>query len=287
MEYVVIADETVQKMAFQRGDIHRLQAQGLLAQEMKNAGFPYNAEAGGTYVLIPDSKNADSPFADKRVRRAVSHAIDREGLAQALGYGFSKPAYQVFPGFKQTALPNLKGHEFNPEKARELLAEAGYPKGFKTSIHTFTRLVKKEWVIAIVNMLSQVGIKAKGDFPEAGKYSEYRMKGWKNALMAHGLAGFENLNSSFSFYFGGIQFPSVQKPVGWKPLYDAALNTDEVDPANTQALAQLMHDDVMIIPYFEETAITFYRKGVHLTDFSKYRAMSPVYESEWLEKKAR
>jgi peptide/nickel transport system substrate-binding protein len=287
LEFVVIADETVRKMAFQRGDIHQLAAEGLLAQELKNGGYPYDSEPGGTYVLIPDSKNADSPFADKRVRLAVSHAIDREGLAQALGYGFSNPAYQLFPSYKETALPNLDIHEFNPEKARKLLAEAGYPNGFKTTIHTFLRLVKREWILAIVNMLEQVGISAEGDFPEAGKYTEYRMKGWKNGLMAHGLYGFDNLNSSFSFYFGGIQFPSLKKPEGWDATFDAALNSENVEPAKTQALVKLIHDDVMVIPYFEQTMIEFYQKGVHLPDFNVYRAMTFVCEDVWLEPNLR
>jgi ABC-type transport system substrate-binding protein len=287
LEWVVIADEMVRKMAFQRGDIHELAAQGLLAQELKNAGFPYNAEPGGTYLLIPDSKNTDSPFADRRVRLAVSYAIDREGLAQALGYGFSRPAYQLYPSYKETAVPNLDIHEFNPEKARKLLIEAGYPQGFKTTIHTFTRLVKREWVMAIVNMLAQVGIRAEADFPEAGKYTEYRMKGWKNGLMAHGMAGFDNLNMGFSFYFGGIQFPSNKKPDGWDPVYNAALNSENVDPAKTQALVKLIHDDVMVIPYFEETAINFYREGVHLADFIKYRALTTVDEEAWLDPELR
>jgi peptide/nickel transport system substrate-binding protein len=284
LEFVVIADETVRSIAFQKGDIHTLRASGLTAVELKDMGYDYVTRAGGTFVLIPDSKNADSPFADRRVRLAVSHAIDREALAEALGYGFAAPAYQVLPGFIETAIPNLDKHEFDQDLARQLLAEAGYPDGFKTTIHAFIRVVPRDYVTAIANMLGEVGIEVEPDFPEAGKYSEYRFDGWNNALMAHALGAMENMNSTFSFYFGGIQFPSVQKPEGWQEVYDAALYSETVDPVKTRAIAKLMHDDVMVIPYMEETAVAFIHEGVHDSGHLK-DSLTTVTEWEltWLD----
>ena len=287
IEYTVIADDMVQKMAFQRGDIHILASRGVMAKELKGAGYKYLAEAGGTFVLIPDSKNADSPFADKRVRLAVSYALDREALAAALGHGFAKPAYSLYPGHEATALKNFDKQEYNPEKAKKLLADAGYPNGFKTQIHTFIRIVPKDFITAIANMLKEVGIEAEGDFPEAGRYTEYRFKGWKNSLMGHGLAPFDNMNTGFSFYFGGIQFPSLKKPDEWNTVYNEALGSEYLDPVKTQRLVKLIHDDVMVIPYLEETVISFYQEGVHLFDFNKYRLMTPVHEDIWLEPKLR
>jgi len=265
IEFIVIADEMVRSIAFQKGDIHSLRASGLTAQELQNMGFDYVTRSGGTFLLIPDSKNAESPFAHRKVRLAVSHAIDRESLVQALGYGFSRPAYQVYPGFIETAIPDLDIHQFDQELARQLLTEAGYPGGFETTIHAFIRVVPKDFISAIVYMLGEVGIVVTPDFPEAGKYSEYRFGGWNNAMMAHAMASMENMNSGFSFYFGGVQFPSVQKPDGWQEVFDAALSSANVDPVKTQALVKLMHDEVMVIPYLEETAVAFLQKGVHDT----------------------
>jgi peptide/nickel transport system substrate-binding protein len=284
IEFTVIADETVRKIAFQKGDIHTLRASGLTAQELKSMGYDYVTRAGGTFVLIPDSKNPESPFADRRVRLAVSHAIDRESLAQALGYGFSAPAYQVFPGFIETKIPDLDKHEFDQDLARKLLAEAGYANGLKTTIHAFIRVVPKDYVTAIVNMLGEVGITVEPDFPEAGKYSEYRFGGWSDSMMAHALGSMENMNSAFSFYFGGVQFPSVQKPDGWQEAYDAAVSSETVDPAKTRVLAKLMHDDVMVIPYLEETAVAFIQKGVHDSGHLKDNLTTVTeFEITWLD----
>jgi peptide/nickel transport system substrate-binding protein len=265
IEFVVIADETVRSIAFQKGDIHTLRASGMTAVELRDMGYNYVTRPGGTFILIPDSKNPDSPFADIMVRQAVSYAIDREALAEA-----------------------LDKHEFNQDKARELLEKAGHPDGIKTTIHAFIRVVPRDYVTAIVNMLGEVGIIVEPDFPEAGKYSEYRFNGWNDSMMAHALGAMENMNSTFSFYFGGIQFPSVQKPEGWQEVYDAALSSETVDPVKTRALAKLIHDDVMVIPYLEETAVAFIHEGVHDSGHLK-DSLTTVTEFEltWLDPELR
>jgi peptide/nickel transport system substrate-binding protein len=288
IEYVVIADETVRKLAFQKGDIHMMQPRSkLVVQELVQLGFPHFDQPGGTYLLIPDSNNPKSPFADKRVRLAVSHAIDRVSFAKALGYGGAVPAYQLFPGIKEANVKNLKKHEYNPALAKKLLAEAGYPDGFDTTIYTFVRMVNRDYINVIVNMLKQVGIRVKAEFPEAGKYEEYRFKGWTNAMLGHGFAVFENINSSFNLYFGGPQFPSMKKPAGWKNSFEAALNSINVDPAKEQALIKVIHDDVMVIPYLEETATTIYQKGFHRPGIDQYWVTTFAEDQVWLEPKLR
>jgi peptide/nickel transport system substrate-binding protein len=282
VEFVVIADDSVQKMAFQRGDIHRLQAKPLTALELKNAGFPYYAMPFGSFVLIPDSKNSDSPLANKKVRLAISHALDREALAEGLGHGFANPAYQVFPGIFGGALPNLQKHEYNPEKAKKLLAEAGYPNGLETNIWSFIRIVPRDYINAVANMLQQVGIKVNVGFPEAGKYSEYRFKGWKNGMLGHALAPIPSINRAFNMYFGGIQFPSLQKPARWEEVFNAAMDSLEIDYNKTRDLIQLVHDDVMVIPYMEETQICFYQKGVNIPEMEKFGTLSYFRGESWL-----
>jgi peptide/nickel transport system substrate-binding protein len=124
LEYVVISDATVRKLAFERGDIHRLAAVGIDAQELHSKGYNMITQTGGTMILVPDSANPDSPFAQKLVRQAVSYAINREALVKGLTYGFGHTAYQVYPGFEITRVPDLEITEYNPDKASQLLAQA-------------------------------------------------------------------------------------------------------------------------------------------------------------------
>jgi peptide/nickel transport system substrate-binding protein len=280
-EFVILPDETVRKIAFENGEIHTIRALGLTAQELQQKGFEYVALAGGTFMLVPDSANPDSPLANKKVRLAVSYAIDREALAKALGFGFIRPAYQIYPGFS-AAIPNLEKHLYDPDKARALLAEAGYPGGFKISIYCFLQVVPKEYISTIAGMLNEVGIETTAEFPEMGRYMQLYMDGWEG-MMGHALYSTTNLNYPMQFYFGGIGLKSLKIPSGFKEAMDASLHSEEYDPVKMRALLQIIYDDVMMIPYVEETAIEFIYPGVHDTGLMEVRIEGYTPDETWID----
>jgi peptide/nickel transport system substrate-binding protein len=100
------------------------------------------------------------PFDDVRVRRAVNYAINRERLPKLAG-GFATVAHGVVPPAMPWSNPDLPHYEFDPEKARALLREAGYPDGFKTELWCqadapiFMRMAE-----GIQQDLRQIGIQA-------------------------------------------------------------------------------------------------------------------------------
>lgn len=101
--------------------------------------------AGVVHYLAFDTARETSPFAadaegrnplrDLRVRRALSIAIDRRGITERLMEGTAEPASQYLPGSFDGTSPNLSPDPFDPTKARALLAEAGYPQGFRLTLH--------------------------------------------------------------------------------------------------------------------------------------------------------
>ena len=103
-------------------DVERILADPELSKE-----FHLAPQQGVSWVVF-DTANKESPVSDKRVRQALSLAIDREGLSQAIFKGVQKPSYHLIPdnlwGFNPDA--GVKG---GVEEARRLLAEAGYPDG--------------------------------------------------------------------------------------------------------------------------------------------------------------
>lgn len=107
--------------------------------------------------LGTDSEN--SPFKDVKVREAVNYAINRDGLAHALVRGGSRPLYTpCFPDQFGCDVSAAKKYEYDPAKAKALLAEAGYTDGFDTDIYAYR---DREYAEAVIGDLRKVGIKAK------------------------------------------------------------------------------------------------------------------------------
>jgi peptide/nickel transport system substrate-binding protein len=283
----VIADATVRKLAFQKGDISRLPADGLDAVNLQKAGYPMKTAPGGTFTLIPDSGVAGQPWANVNVRLAASYALDRETLAKGLGFGFLKPAYQLYPSYADTRIPNLVPTTYNPAKAKDLLTQAGYPNGFKTVMHAFVRVIPNDYSTAVAAQLRAVGIDVTTDFPEAGKYDDLRTKGWSDGLLNHALGTGSNHNGAFTSYLGSTQFVSLKRPNGFQQGVDVSLAAKVYDPKLVQAVIQLLYDDMTVIPYLEQTQISFYQKGANDADADTYGLMWPIFKDCWLDKSAR
>jgi peptide/nickel transport system substrate-binding protein len=117
------------------------------------------------------------PFSDARVRRAISHAIDRQGMIEAVWMrGELPPA--VAPGLAEWSLPieqlgeGAKYYRYDPKEAKRLLAEAGHPKGFKTTL-TASGGYGRDLIDAVqmaLRDLKEVGIEAELKLQEYGAY---------------------------------------------------------------------------------------------------------------------
>lgn len=117
------------------------------------------------------------PFNDVRVRRAISHAIDRQGLIEAV-WGRGEPTAAVGRGLVGWSLPvdqlgaGAQYYQYDPRVARRLLAEAGYPEGFKTQLtvsNGFGRDLIDDAQL-VQRYLKDVGIEAELKIQEYGAY---------------------------------------------------------------------------------------------------------------------
>jgi ABC-type transport system substrate-binding protein len=252
--------------------------------ELQKAGFEIVTEPGGTYALVPDSKTSASPWSNTNVRLAASYALDRESLAKGLGFGFVKPAYQLYPSFSQTAIPGLIKHSYDLSKAKDLLRQAGYPDGFKSVVHPFG-VIPSDYTTAIATQLRDAGILMEIDKCTMGKYMDYLVNGW-GGLMNHAFNSYANF-ASMRDYFDGITFPTLKLSTGFNEGLDAAAFAKDIDPKLIQATIQIMCDDVMVIPYVEESRIVFLQKGVHDPCTQTFPLMQYIDKEVWLEPSAR
>ena len=105
----------------------------------------------------------ENPFAKLAVRRAISKAINREAIVDHVMEGAAEVASQPVSDLTFGASPNLKPERYDPDDAKKLLAEAGYPDGFGTTIHGPNNRYPNDAQIcqAIAQMLARVGIQTK------------------------------------------------------------------------------------------------------------------------------
>ena len=123
----------------------------------------YLAPDVGSPELKYSSVKGKNPFADKRVRQALSMAIDREAIKRNIMRGLSIPAgVMVAPGVNGNAPDIDVITKFDPEGAKKLLAEAGYADGFEFRFNApNNRYVNDEEIAqAIVAMWARIGVKA-------------------------------------------------------------------------------------------------------------------------------
>ncbi len=104
-----------------------------------------------------------NPLKDARVRKAISKAINRNAIVERVMEGLAIPAGQLMPEGFFGVSPNLKAEVYDPEGAKKLLAEAGYPDGFGITLHgPNNRYVNDEQIVqAVAQMLARVGIATK------------------------------------------------------------------------------------------------------------------------------
>jgi peptide/nickel transport system substrate-binding protein len=100
------------------------------------------------------------PFTDPRVRQAVSYAIDRKAIVTNLVASFARPSTSALTSIMR-GYTNLGEIPYDPDRARQLLREAGYPNGFATTIATTPRYpMGVELAEAVASDLKKVGIRA-------------------------------------------------------------------------------------------------------------------------------
>lgn len=209
---------------------------------------------------------------DVRVRRAISHAIDRKGLANDLRRGQASPAHTILniggPGYD----PDYRCAPYDPDKARELLAEAGYPDGFSIRMDWTTggagdvnTVADAEW---FQRNLAAVGIDATIEVFDIGTYFSMMLEGMReNTHMMQISWGEQSFH-----WLDAVISPSAIPPNGFNSgYYDnpkvgqllsdarAALSREKA-VEHLQEIQDIVCEDMAFIP-------THFLKGVY--------AMSP------------
>ena len=250
-----VPEESTRLAMLKRGEADVVYSvRGALAEELQRTpGLTLKPTIlhGTQWVNFVDQWDPKSPWADKRVRMAANHAIDRNAINKAETLGFSRITASIIPhSFEFAWQPPL--WSYDPAKAKKLLAEAGYPNGFNAGEYSVDSAYSSV-VEAIVNYLGVVGITAKvRPLERAAFFSQFKEKKLRNLVQSgSGAAGnaatrIEAFVATDGLYSYG-SYPDVEG------LFRE--QAAELDPKRRETilhkLQQLMHDKVMFAPIWE------------------------------------
>ncbi|GAC1410906.1 MAG: ABC transporter substrate-binding protein [Burkholderiaceae bacterium] len=236
-----------------------------LTLDQANRPSPYITDAVGR----PLSQN---PLRDPRVRLAISKAINRPAMAAHTMEGLAQPASNIVaPGvFGYNAA--LKVEPYDPEGARKLLSEAGYPGGFNLTLHgPKNRYINDEQVVqTVAQFLTKVGIRTKvATLPLAVYFGRAKTGEFSMALLGWGtlsgdfglrtLVGTSNPNTGWgSWNWGHYSNPAVDRMV--------LQSLGTIDHARREIIAQQASasalQDNAIVPLHYQLATWAMRKGL-------------------------
>jgi len=203
------------------------------------------------WILFADQWEQASPWKDRRVRLAATHAVDRQAINQAESLGFSKITGSIIPtSFDFYWQP--PAYPFDAAKAKQLLAEAGYPNGFDAG-ELWCDNATGSTAEAVLNYLQAAGIKLRlRPLERAGFLRSYQDKKLKNLI--YGLSGIGGNAATRIEAFTASTGPFAY---GAYPDIDGLFRDQatEVDPKKREALLQriqqLMHEKVMYLPIWQ------------------------------------
>ena len=114
----------------------------------------------------------EGPLQDARVRRALNYAVDVDAIVQGVFNGLATPTTTLLTDIDFGYSPDLSPYPYDPERARELLAEAGYPDGFEVTLGTPSgRYVNDVQVAqAVAAQLGAIGLTVNQEVREYGAY---------------------------------------------------------------------------------------------------------------------
>lgn len=229
---------------------------------------PYlNTEYLGFLTQGKDEKA--NPVLNKKIRQAINYGFDRREMLKYLRNGVGKPAES---GFTPFGLPSysdsIVGFTYNPEKAKTLLAEAGYPGGKGLAeIKLYSNETYKEFALFISKQLEQIGMNIKVEIVQPAILREWMSQGKTDFFRGSWLADYPDAENYFAVFYSKNGSPPNYTRFDNKQfdaLYEQALaeNDDAKRFELYHAMERIIIAEAPVVPLYYDEVLRFSQKNV-------------------------
>lgn len=223
LEIKYLLDDPARTRALTSGQVDMAVLYGTQVKEVESAGKEV-ATGNAAYMFAFWLNAGAEPFDDPDVRRAMIHAIDREAINQAVFAGTCEPIVQPYSSGLWSHVDGLEesdAGEYDPEKARQLLADAGYPDGFDFTLLAGSSKIFGQAQEVMQAQLAEVGVTMNIDVREPTEVVTARRKGDFQASFAAVQPGRPDEAQFLTDFFtpggrnnpGGFSEPAIEAPL--------------------------------------------------------------------------
>jgi peptide/nickel transport system substrate-binding protein len=260
--FKTVPDDATRLAMLKRGETDvAYSIRGALAEGLRRTPELTVKATGGAFtqgISFPEQWDPKSPWADRRVRLAANYAVDRRSLNDAEYLGLAKVTASSIPsGFEFAWTPPL--YSYDPQKAKQLLAEAGYRSGFNAG-QIYTDTVYTSIAEAVANYLKAIGIHLTVSPMERVAFNKALQERKLKNLVLGANAAIGNAATRIE----AAVFSEGLYAYGGYPDIDVLFREQaaELDRKKREALLhkiqQLMHQRVMFAPLFEPAFLSGY-----------------------------
>lgn len=257
VKIVFMTDITTQQAAFMNGEVDLLSTNdATLTQTLISQGFESIAaqapDLGSIKYFMFASGDAESPFHDEAVRKAVLHSIDWDGYVQSLTGGLGVKVTQFGAPGAWSYDDTVSLPEYNVEEAKKELADAGYPNGFNTVISTISN--NNNIATLLQASLKEIGITAEIKVMETSDFNSQKKAGTYDGgiITGQGASKMDFTNNYIRLYSSqGVNYLNMMDhPEDYETALFGARAAKTLDEKKEllKTASRLMQEHALVIP---------------------------------------
>lgn len=243
------------------------------ADKIKMQSQPYlNTEFIGINMTLPEAEGKNNPLKMKAVRQAINYGFDRKKLISFLRNNIGSPATS---GITPMGLPSfdskkVEGYDYNPEKAKQLLMEAGFPGGKGLPEIKLSCTEKRLDIFEFIqSQLNEVGIKIKLDVNASAVHRQMEAKGALQMFWKSWIADYPDAENYFALFYsknsaaGGPNTTNFKNQL-FDVLYEQAqTQTNDSIRFNTyQQMDRLIVNEAPLVPLYYDQVVRLTQKNI-------------------------